>query len=421
MKIALTVNGRHVEADVAPRTSLADFVREHLLLTGTHVGCEHGICGACTVEIDGEIARACITYAVTCDGAHVRTIEGFDHDPVMGAMRQAFTQEHALQCGYCTPGILIAARDLVRRKRDLSRAEIRTEMSGNLCRCTGYVGIVNAIARVMAEQPAPEQAAGPRARKWLGPAPGPQAERHADAYAAHTDGNAAPAPTGHAGPALPRTQTPPVRHGEPVQVTLGEVQESVSGMRLSQWFVLRHPRAAVWELMSNPETIAACMPGARLDGPPQAGKIAGRIEVKLGPIAASFAGEGTLEEFPAEFRQVISGRGGDRRSGSRVSGSVDYHLTALADPNAGESTRVDVAIAYQLTGLLAQFGRSGLARDLALRMGEAFAQNLDAHLDAALRGDAAAPQSQAPIGALALAWQLISARLRALLRKFSGR
>ena len=137
-RIALTVNGKAVAAEVAPRTHLADFLREHLLLTGTHIGCEHGICGACTVEIDGEIARSCITYAVACDGAKVHTIEGFDDDALMGRMRQAFTQAHALQCGYCTPGMLIAARDLVRRRGQLPRPEIRTEMSGNLCRCTGY-------------------------------------------------------------------------------------------------------------------------------------------------------------------------------------------------------------------------------------------------------------------------------------------
>src|SRR5690606_33380982 len=125
---ALTVNGKSVSAEVEPRTHLADFLREQLLLTGTHIGCEHGICGACTVEIDGEIARSCITYAVACHGANVRTIEGFDNDELMERLRRAFTEEHALQCGYCTPGMLIAARDLLRRKRGLRREDIRTEM-----------------------------------------------------------------------------------------------------------------------------------------------------------------------------------------------------------------------------------------------------------------------------------------------------
>ena len=151
--IALTINGQWVTADVAPRTHLADFVRETQGLTGTHLGCEHGVCGACTVEIDGEIARSCITYAVACDGTKVRTIEGFDDDPLMAALRAAFSREHALQCGYCTPGMLIAARDLVRRKGRLDAAQIREAMSGNLCRCTGYAGIVRAIEQVMAAVP----------------------------------------------------------------------------------------------------------------------------------------------------------------------------------------------------------------------------------------------------------------------------
>ena len=122
-------------------------------------------------SINGEIARSCITYAVACDGADVRTIESFDDDPLMARLRTAFSAEHALQCGYCTPGMLIAARDLVRRKGGLSRADIRTEMSGNLCRCTGYVGIVSAIESVMAERDglvarsAPTRAAGSGPRR----------------------------------------------------------------------------------------------------------------------------------------------------------------------------------------------------------------------------------------------------------------
>jgi carbon-monoxide dehydrogenase small subunit len=148
-RVALSVNGRRVEAEVEPRTSLADFLREREGLTGTNLGCEHGVCGACTLEIDGAPARSCIAYAVACDGAQVRTIEGFAEDRVMEALRQAFTAEHALQCGYCTPGMLVTARDIVLRLPDADEARIRLELSGNLCRCTGYVGIVRAIQRVL--------------------------------------------------------------------------------------------------------------------------------------------------------------------------------------------------------------------------------------------------------------------------------
>ena len=154
--INLTVNGQPVSAAVEPRTHLADFLREHEGLTGTHLGCEHGVCGACTIELDGAPARSCIQFAVRCEGASVRTIEGFDGDEVMTQLRAAFTAEHALQCGYCTPGMLITARDIVKRLphlvKDADEARIRIELAGNLCRCTGYQGIVRAIQRVLRER-----------------------------------------------------------------------------------------------------------------------------------------------------------------------------------------------------------------------------------------------------------------------------
>ncbi len=148
--IQLTVNGQTVRGQAEPRTHLADFLRDHLLLTGTNIGCEHGVCGACTLWIDGAPARSCITYAVACDGADVRTIEGFADDEVMAQLREAFTAEHALQCGYCTPGMLATSRDIVLRLPDADEARVREELSGNLCRCTGYVGIVRAVMKVLA-------------------------------------------------------------------------------------------------------------------------------------------------------------------------------------------------------------------------------------------------------------------------------
>ena len=154
--VAITVNGQRVEAEIEPRTHLADFLREHQGLTGTNLGCEHGVCGACTLEIDGAPARSCITYAVACDGAAVRSVEGFGDDPVMAQLREAFTAEHALQCGYCTPGMLVTARDIVMRLPDADEARIRKELAGNLCRCTGYVGIVRAIQRVLSGQNSPK-------------------------------------------------------------------------------------------------------------------------------------------------------------------------------------------------------------------------------------------------------------------------
>ncbi|MBV8650179.1 MAG: (2Fe-2S)-binding protein, partial [Alphaproteobacteria bacterium] len=161
-QIALTVNGASVEGLVEPRMHLGDFLREQQRLTGTHLGCEQGVCGACTVLLNGAPARSCLTFAIACNGAEVRTVEGFGDDPVMARLRDAFSGEHALQCGFCTPGMLISSYDIVRRLPDADETRIRTELSGNLCRCTGYMGIVAAVKRVLAEAPAAERIAAPK-------------------------------------------------------------------------------------------------------------------------------------------------------------------------------------------------------------------------------------------------------------------
>ncbi|MDB5990323.1 MAG: coxS [Herbaspirillum sp.] len=148
-RLDIIVNGKPLKVEVEPRTHLADFLREQRMLTGTNLGCEQGVCGACTLMINGVPMRSCIIPAVSCGGAEVRTIEDFDNDPVMAELRAAFTAEHALQCGYCTPGMLATARDIVTRLPLADDARIRLELAGNLCRCTGYVGLVRAIRRVL--------------------------------------------------------------------------------------------------------------------------------------------------------------------------------------------------------------------------------------------------------------------------------
>ena len=143
--ITLTVNGETVSETVEPRTHLADFLRDRLGLTGTHIGCEHGVCGACTVRIDGEIVRACLTLAVQVDGATVETIEGVSDTGEIADLQAAFRNRNALQCGYCTPGMLITAAELLTRDSVPTREEIRSHLSGNYCRCTGYHAIVDAV------------------------------------------------------------------------------------------------------------------------------------------------------------------------------------------------------------------------------------------------------------------------------------
>jgi aerobic carbon-monoxide dehydrogenase small subunit len=144
-RLRMTINGAPVCADVEPRTSLADFLREQRLLTGTHVGCEHGVCGACTLLMDGQPIRSCITLAAAADGCEIRTVEDYEGDAVMDVIRQCFSECHALQCGFCTPGMLATAYDIVKRLPHADRTRIRFELSGNLCRCTGYLGIINAM------------------------------------------------------------------------------------------------------------------------------------------------------------------------------------------------------------------------------------------------------------------------------------
>jgi carbon-monoxide dehydrogenase small subunit len=156
--ISLTVNGEAVKAEIDDRMTLADFLRDKLDLTGTHLGCEHGVCGACTVLVDEEPVRACITLAAAVQGRAVRSIEGFADDPAMAVIRECFSEAHGLQCGFCTPGMVIAVRDIVQRGACQTEKQIRTELSGNLCRCTGYAGIVKATELSRDRLKAKEQA-----------------------------------------------------------------------------------------------------------------------------------------------------------------------------------------------------------------------------------------------------------------------
>jgi carbon-monoxide dehydrogenase small subunit len=148
LDIALIVNGERVAERVEARKTLVDFLREDLGLTGSHVGCEHGVCGACTVRVDGAIVRGCLMLAVQCDGATVETVEGLSDSGELADLQAAFAQRNALQCGYCTPGMLTAAQDLLKRGGVPTRAQIREHLSGNYCRCTGYHAIVDAVESV---------------------------------------------------------------------------------------------------------------------------------------------------------------------------------------------------------------------------------------------------------------------------------
>ena len=149
LDLTLTVNGQQVSRRVPARQHLVDFLREELGLTGSHVGCEHGVCGACTLRVDGEIVRGCLMLAVQANGCRVETIEGLSDSGELREIQTAFHRRNALQCGFCTPGMLMAAQDLLKRQPRASRDEIRLHISGNYCRCTGYQAIVDAIEETM--------------------------------------------------------------------------------------------------------------------------------------------------------------------------------------------------------------------------------------------------------------------------------
>ncbi len=390
--IALQVNRRAVELPAEPRTSLADFVRDKLDLTGTHLGCEHGVCGACTVLLDGVPARSCITYAAACEGADVTTIEGLDEDEITTELRAAFTREHALQCGYCTPGVLVSARDLVLRLPDADERQIRVGLSGNLCRCTGYVGIVRAVQSVI------------EARRVRSIAPLAGA------------GRTGLGPVGSGRAAAARNELRPARH-VPAPASESAAPSSIPDFTpatiLDQRFTLPHPPAKVFAMFEDISGIAACLPGVSLTSlRPE--RVEGSIRVRLGPIAASFEGAARVERDSATFSGRIVGIGTDQRSHSATQGEIRYRLLPL---EGSAATAVELSIGYTLTGMLAQVGRPGLVRDLAKRLVAEFAANLDRHMSGTSSGQAA----PAELSFWSITSDVLRARLARIFHRASGR
>jgi len=382
--ISMTVNGDHVSGNVQPRTQLADFLRGQLGLTGTHLGCEQGVCGACTVLVDGQPTRSCISYAISYDGADIRTVEGFDDDPVMADLRQAFSTHHGLQCGFCTPGMLVTARDIAARLDRPDETMIRHELAGNICRCTGYQGIVQAISSVIA-------ANGERRPLIAGqPAAGP-IER---------------VPYGGDIPRFNRRQeavTAPV----PAAAAIAMQIDADGWTVLNQDIDLDHSAASVWQALGDVHAVAICMPGARIDRF-DGSRIEGGLSIKFGPIRAGFTGQAERVQDGALRSCTISGAGSDGATGTRVQGAVSY---AVSDLSGGRS-RIAVSVRFKLAGPLAQFGRSGLVKDFAARLTEQFTANLT-KLMAGEVVDAAAGAGD--LNAFALLWSVVKRRVLALI------
>ena len=326
--------------------------------------------------IDDEPARSCLTYAVQCDGLAVQTIEGFDADPIMQELRAAFSREHGLQCGFCTPGMLIAARDIVRRLADADARRIRVELSGNLCRCTGYLGIINAVESVIAAR-----ASKPTAATSAVAAPPPAPLQ-------------AFAPTGEVAPASMATLAP-------------ALEEARTGWtRFEESFVVARSPQAVWTIFADIPAVVACLDGAELTEH-DASTAKGKMTVKLGPIQAGFSGSAVIERDDRALRGIIRGAGSDRGTGSRTKGEIVYRLTPEA---AGQQTRVFVTVEYSLQGALAQFSRSGLVLELGRRLVADFAANLNARLAGAQVR--AAPRTKFNAGRFLWSWFIDGLRRR---------
>jgi carbon-monoxide dehydrogenase small subunit len=390
--IELTINDRSVRGDVEARVHLGDFLRETQNLTGTHLGCEHGVCGACTVLVDGEPVRSCITFAVACDQQKVRTIEGFD-DELMTRLRRSFSIHHGLQCGYCTPGMLITARDIVQRFPDADEARIRLELSGNLCRCTGYMGIVAAIRAVLQDLQENPIAERPVARAMVSDATiaTPVFETFA----------AAPA----SAPQAP-VSTSSLSTDQPAAQRKGWTA-------IDDSFVVPFALDKVWAFMGDLPSVTSCLPGAELvehDGE----SVKGKIAIKFGPMSANFAGAARLERDDAAHRAVMRGAGQDNISRSRANGDVTYALSSEAD---GAQTRVAVTLEYMLQGPLAQFSRSGLVKDFVRRMIADFGARITAQLGGSAGPEASAVASSAKFNAGSLVWSVIWERIRQLFGK----
>jgi carbon-monoxide dehydrogenase small subunit len=394
--IALTVNTRDVKAAVEPRTHLADFLRESLNLTGTHLGCEHGVCGACTLLLDDVPARSCITYAVACDGARVTTIEGLDDDEITIELRAAFKREHALQCGYCTPGMLISARDLVLRLPASDERSVRVGLSGNLCRCTGYVGIVRAVRAVIDE----------RRRRGIKPVPG--GGRSALGPVGSGSGSTASA----SNVAIVPTARAELRHEDNAMAIPDFAPEKV----FKDHFTVGYSPERVFDMFGDVATVAACLPGASLTALPIPDRAEGLIRVKLGPISANFRGAARIERDPKTLSGRIIGTGSDPRSRSSTQGEIRYQLIPLEQ---GAAARVELSIGYTLRGTLAQIAREGLVRDLASRLTADFARNLERRLSGAGPDEASVrPQN---LNAVALLMGLLRERARKALQRVLGR
>jgi carbon-monoxide dehydrogenase small subunit len=353
--VSASINGAQTDRDVDPRLSLGDFLRDDCGLTGTHLACEHGVCGACTVLVDDAPVRSCIFYAVQAQGLEVRTIEGFEDDNVMRRLRVAFSVHHALQCGFCTAGMLITGRDIIRRLGLVDEDRIREELAGNLCRCTGYVGVVKAIQDVAAQI------------------------AHSIQPDSAPDAPAAPLPNAPAdAPAIGKSTEKPVEVVSAASRAVpaaGVARSGTGGFSVKRSIAIAFPVELVWQEFSDPSAIAACLPGAELtqrDGD----RLLGGVHIKMGPIKAQFLGEAIYMLDERTRSGSLIGGGRDTLSNSRASGELHFRMS----PAQQDATALDIDLVFSLQGMLAQFSRPAIVNDFTSFIIERFLKNLSYRL-----------------------------------------
>jgi carbon-monoxide dehydrogenase small subunit len=405
------VNGAPVTLRLAPRVTLADALRDHLGLTGTHLGCEHGICGMCTVLVDGMAARSCLLFACQLDGADVVTVEGLGRPGDLHPLQRAFGQQHALQCGFCTPGFLLSSYDLLSRRPGLTREELPEELSGVLCRCTGYRNILAAVGQVADEYrdgglpgpgncgPAALTRRSPRSPAVVGSAAGVGGAAIPAGAPGSGDApgvGAATAPdagTGVSHDGAPAPDVPPIRMPQGPPAFTAEVTSTLAASP-----------EEVWRILGDVHLVARCLPGAELTGDLGADRYRGRARVGAGPVRLSFTGVAEVTERDESRRTMRVLAQGQDTGGAQT--QADIRVTAAPSPDGCQLT---AEARVYLSGRIAQFGRA-LAGDVSRRLFEQFA----AAVEEAVASGQAPQASPAPPSAVRLLASALAARLRAL-------
>jgi aerobic-type carbon monoxide dehydrogenase small subunit (CoxS/CutS family)/carbon monoxide dehydrogenase subunit G len=432
----LTVNGVPVIIRLPARVTLADALRDHLGLTGTHLGCEHGICGMCTVLVDGAAARSCLLFACQLGGAEIVTVEGLGRPGNLHPLQEAFGEQHALQCGFCTPGFLMSAYDLLSHHPGVTEEELPEELSGVLCRCTGYRNILAAVGQV-ADAHREEGLPGPRncgapafARRSprsaavtlpgggavlagvVFPGAGDQGAPAAGGTTGMAGGAGGPDAGGSGmpgGPGDPGADVAEVRVPQGPPTFVAEVTSTLSASP-----------GDVWRILGDVRMVARCLPGAELTEDLGGDRYRGRARVAVGPVRLSFSGLAVVierEEQTRTMRVLAQGRdagGGQTRADIRVTAAP-----ASAGPDAdgpdgsgpgGGGCQLTAEARVYLSGRIAQFGRA-LAGDVSRRLFEQFAAAVGQTV-----ASGAPPESPVPPGALRMLAAAMAARLRAALR-----